>query len=159
MTAYHASPIGLLGIDTDGTHITAIRIVSSRDDTGSNDIPIIRAAKDWLDGYFSGGRPDPGLLPLAPKGTNFQQLIWWMLLQIPYGKTVTYGGLAKRAAHILGRSQMSAQAVGNAVSKNPILIVIPCHRVLGANNALTGFSAGIDKKIQLLRSEGIDLIL
>lgn len=153
MTAYHHTPIGWLAIDTDGANITAIRCVPS--DAPADDVPILRSAKAWLDRYFAGEQPDPDLLPLAPKGTPFQQLIWSLLVHIPYGQSVTYGALARQAALILGKSAMSAQAIGGAVGRNPILIAIPCHRVLGIDWKLTGFSAGIEKKIALLQIEGI----
>ena len=94
-------------------------------------------------------------LPLAPKGTPFQQEIWKLLMNIPLGETITYGALAKRAAQALGKSSMSAQAVGQAIGHNPISVIIPCHRVIGANGKLTGYAGGIDKKMALLRHEGV----
>ncbi|MBQ7345585.1 MAG: methylated-DNA--[Oscillospiraceae bacterium] len=155
MTSFHLTPIGYVAIDSNETHITSIRSVISPDTAASDDAPILRSAIDWLDQYFSGKRPSY-LPPLAPEGTSFQKLIWSLLLRIPYGESVTYGSLAKKAAQLLGKETMSAQAVGGAVGRNPILIMIPCHRVLGVDNKLTGFSAGIEKKIHLLQTEGID---
>ena len=155
MIAYHPTPIGLLSIHTNGTHITAIRSVSQAIGPTNDHDPLLQDAKTWLDRYFSGKSPSPALLPLAPDGTAFQQLIWSLLMKIPYGQAVTYGALARLAAEQLGKPTMSAQAVGGAVGKNPILIAIPCHRVLGTDGKLTGFSAGIEKKIQLLTLEGI----
>ena len=111
-------------------------------------------ARDWLDRYFSGERPEGRELPLSPKGTPFQRLIWSLLLDIPWGETVTYGELARRSAVRLGRKSMSAQAVGGAVGRNPIAIIIPCHRVVGTGGNLTGYAGGLERKDWLLRWEG-----
>ena len=106
----------------------------------------------WLDLYFAGQKPD--FIPkLHPIGTAFQQLIWSLLLDIPYGTTATYGDLAKQASLLLGRPHMSAQAVGGAVGHNPISIIIPCHRVLGSNGQMTGYAGGIWRKEKLLTLE------
>lgn len=118
-------------------------------------LPLFADVKHWLDQYFAGNSPDPRQLPLAPQGTHFQQLIWKLLLEIPYGKSCSYGELAKNAAVILGKESMSAQAVGNAVGRNPISIIIPCHRVLGADSSLTGFGGGLERKRYLLDLEQI----
>ncbi|MBE6951560.1 MAG: methylated-DNA--[protein]-cysteine S-methyltransferase [Ruminococcaceae bacterium] len=115
--------------------------------------PILTQTKDWLDRYFAGDAPSPAELPLRPEGTEFRKLIWTLLLQIPYGQTVSYGSLAKQAAAILGKPRMSAQAVGGAVGANPIAIVIPCHRVVGADGDLTGYAGGIHYKRALLELE------
>ena len=113
--------------------------------------------KDWLDRYFSGDAPSADELDLAPVGSDFRQTVWKILREIPYGETVTYGEVAKEAAKRLGLESMSAQAVGNAVGHNPISVIIPCHRVVGADGGLTGYAGGIDKKIYLLRHEGLDM--
>ena len=115
--------------------------------------PILTQAKNWLEDYFAGRAPSPAALPLRPEGTAFRRLVWGLLLKIPYGKTVSYGDLAKRAAEILGKSRMSAQAVGQAVGANPIAIIIPCHRVVGSNGSLTGYAGGIHYKKALLELE------
>ena len=94
-------------------------------------------------------------LELAPEGTDFQKLVWALLLEVPYGETSTYGELANAAALKLGKSSMSAQAVGQAVGHNPISVVIPCHRILGKSGDLTGYAGGLDKKVALLKREGI----
>ena len=96
------------------------------------------------------------LPPLHPIGSAFQQSVWEMLLQIPYGHTTTYGEIARQLAKKQGISRMSAQAVGGAVGHNPISILIPCHRVVGTNGSLTGYAGGIEKKIQLLTLEKCD---
>ena len=115
--------------------------------------PILVQTKAWLDAYFAGNAPSPAALPLRPEGTEFRRLIWELLLEIPYGKTVTYGALAKKAAEALGKPRMSAQAVGQAVGANPIAIVVPCHRVVGADGSLTRYAGGIHYKRSLLQLE------
>ena len=105
-------------------------------------------AARWLDIYFSGREPD--FLPLHPQGSAFRQAVWALLLQIPYGKTVTYGELSHQIAAQRGLAHMSAQAVGGAVGHNAISIIIPCHRVVGMNGSLTGYAGGIERKVQLL---------
>ena len=116
---------------------------------------ILTEAKKWLDIYFSGEEPK-FTPPLHPVGTAFRQAVWKILLQIPYGQTVTYGEIAQQLAAEQGISTMSAQAVGGAVGHNKISIIIPCHRVIGADGSLTGYAGGIDKKIALLKLEGTD---
>ncbi len=117
------------------------------------DCQVLADAKRWLDVYFSG--QDPGTLPpLHLIGTEFQITVWKKLLCIPFGESVTYGKLAADIAAMRG-SKMSAQAVGGAVSRNRIVVMIPCHRVLGADGELTGFSAGVWRKKALLRLEDI----
>lgn len=119
------------------------------------DYPVLAALSSWLDDYFSGRRTSDPDLPLAPRGTPFQQAVWRLLLQIPHGTTTTYGELARQVAEARGRRSMSAQAVGGAVGRNPISILIPCHRVIGADGSLTGYAGGMDKKEFLLRLEGV----
>lgn len=118
---------------------------------------IIKEGIKWLDDYFAGKKPEISDLPLNPFGTDFRKLIWKILLKIPYGETVTYGEIAKEVSQITGKEKMSAQAVGGAVGHNPIGIIIPCHRVVGAGGNLTGYAGGLDKKILLLQHEGVDV--
>lgn len=115
--------------------------------------PPLRQAAAWLDRYFAGARPESGELTLAPAGSDFQRAVWDLLRRIPYGETVTYGELALAA----GRGRTSAQAVGGAVGRNPISIIIPCHRVVGAGGSLTGYAGGIGKKVRLLTHEGVNM--
>ena len=115
--------------------------------------PPLLAAAEWLEAYFAGERPEPGVLTLAPEGSEFQKLIWSLLTEITYGETLTYGHLAAEAERRLGH-RTSARAVGAAVGRNPISIIIPCHRVIGADGSLTGYAGGRDKKEGLLRHEG-----
>ena len=121
------------------------------------DLPVFKSTYLWLKKYFSGENPPISNVPIKPlEGTPFQKIVWKILLEIPYGSTITYGEIAREAARRLGKSKMSAQAVGQAVGQNPISIIIPCHRVIGANGNLTGYNGGIDVKIKLLEIEGID---
>lgn len=115
---------------------------------------ILERTASWLDDYFAGKNPSVSGFPLAPVGSPFRQEIWKLLLEIPYGEVTTYGALAKEAALRMGRRSMSAQAVGGAVGHNPISILIPCHRIIGADGSLTGYAGGLDRKMQLLTLEG-----
>lgn len=117
------------------------------------DHPVFRRAERWLDTYFAGENPVMEI-PLAPEGTAFQQQVWKILLEIPYGETRTYSSIAREMARCMGKEAMSAQAVGQAVGRNPISILIPCHRVVGTGGKMTGYAGGLDKKIWLLRQEG-----
>ena len=118
--------------------------------------PLIRKAFSWLDRYYAGEKPAISELPLEPQGSEFRQVIWKLLCEIPYGQTSTYGELAKKAAELMGKEHMASLAVGGAVGHNPISVIIPCHRVVGANGSLTGYAGGLDKKIALLEHEGVD---
>lgn len=116
-------------------------------------IEVLVNAKKWLNKYFNLKKPTIDELPLAPIGNEFRQRVWKILCEIPYGEVYTYGYIAKRVAKDMGKKTMSAQAIGNAVGHNPISIIIPCHRVVGANGSLTGYAGGIDKKMKLLELE------
>ncbi len=110
----------------------------------------------WLDIYFSGKDPCFSL-PTCPMGTDFQKDVWDILKDIPYGRTVSYGEIARSLANRRGIKRMSPQAVGNAVSKNPVSIIIPCHRVIGKDGSLVGYAGGLDKKEALLRLENTNI--
>jgi methylated-DNA-[protein]-cysteine S-methyltransferase len=118
------------------------------------DFPALKRLRAWLDAYFAGERA-PIDFALRTDGSAFRQAVWRILREIPYGATITYGSIARRIAAEQGRRIVAAQAVGGAVGHNPISIVIPCHRVLGADGSLTGYGGGLDKKIALLKLEGI----
>ena len=124
------------GIDTDG-----IEIVKEH--------PVLDKVISYLDAYFDGRVQDLSLLPLAPIGTDFEKRVWTYLQSIPYGQTVTYGQIAKDL------QVPSAQAIGGAVGRNPWSILVPCHRVLGSGNRLTGYASGVEKKAWLLQHEGV----
>lgn len=142
----YLSPLGDIVLTSDGTALTGLRFAESPCVEQAQDIPPLADACRWLDLYFSGVRPD--FTPrLAPRGTHFQQSVWRELLAIPYGHTVSYGYIAQRL-HC-----RSAQAVGGAVGRNPIALIIPCHRVIGSDGHLTGYAYGLDRKQWLLSHE------
>ena len=122
----------------------------------AQETPILTEAKRWLDIYFTGKKPD-FTPPLHPIGSAFRRSVWEILLQIPYGQTTTYGEIARQLSKKQGLERMSAQAVGGAVGHNEISIIIPCHRVVGADGSLTGYAGGIGKKEKLLELERADM--
>lgn len=115
---------------------------------------VTELAKKWLHAYFSGKEPD-FTVPVYYKDTPFRMAVWNILSEIPYGQTMTYKEIAEILAKNSKTGKMSARAVGAAVGRNPVSIIIPCHRVIGSDNSLTGYAGGIDKKIQLLKLERI----
>lgn len=159
----YSSPVGQLTLVSDGSHITGLWLEGQKYylDTLSqlpvlrDDLEVFDNAGNWLDRYFAGQKPHCRELPLKPTGGEFRQAVWRNLCRIPYGEVTTYGAIAKSVAAELGRLTMSAQAVGGAVGHNPISIIIPCHRVVGAKGDLTGYAGGLEKKHWLLRLEGI----
>lgn len=165
---YYDSPLGAIILHSDGENLikldfaTNLSCVDSRIDfcVDSKDLdfmPIFTQTKEWLDLYFS--REIPCFSPQIAFPSNasaFALRVWEIVQGIPYGATMTYGMIARQVAGEFGIAKMSAQAVGNAVGRNPIAIIVPCHRVLGANGNLTGYANGIDKKIALLQIEGND---
>jgi len=114
------------------------------------DYPVFVSVKNWLEDYFAKKKPK-AKIQLTPAGTDFQQAVWKLLLEIPYGSTSTYGAIASKLA--AAGKKASAQAVGGAVGHNPISLLIPCHRVLGSDGSLTGYAGGIEKKRALLELE------
>lgn len=116
---------------------------------------VIILAKNWLDKYFNNEKPEIKDLPIEFSGTDFRIAIWNILTEIPYGEIITYGDIAKRIAKLRGIEAMSSQAVGGAVGHNPVSVIVPCHRVIGANGRLTGYAGGIDIKRKLLMHEGL----
>ena len=118
------------------------------------DLPVFEQTEKWLDIYFSGKAPD-FTPPLSFSGISpFRKRVWEIMLAVPYGQTTTYGKIAERIERETGK-RVSAQAVGGAVGHNSISVIIPCHRVLGANGDLTGYAGGVDKKVALLKGEGV----
>ena len=153
------TPLGEVRLRSDGKSLTGLWFVGQVNDAKYNrdieikdDLPIFEQVETWLESYFS-GKQIPITILLQPKGTNFQEEVWKILQEIPYGKTMTYGEIAQRIAKEKGVATYSAQAVGQAVGKNPISILIPCHRVLGKNDTLTGYAGGVHRKEQLLKLE------
>lgn len=157
----YSSPVGCLTLAGTAEALTGLWIEQQKYFGGTltgeavrtDDLPVFLKTKEWLDRYFAGEKPQSAVLPLAPSGGAFRQMVWKLLQEIPYGQTVTYGELAKKAAALMGKEHMSAQAVGGAVAHNPISIIIPCHRVVGANGSLTGYAGGIERKRFLLEHE------
>ncbi len=162
-TAHYCSPLGDITLASNGTELTGLWFDGQKyfgatlpKEYQERDIPIFQQTKQWLDIYFQGETPD-FTPPLCMETTPFRKAVWNILLTIPYGKTTTYGEIAKQIAMQKGLSQMSAQAVGGAVGHNSISLIIPCHRVVGVNGSLTGYAGGIDKKIRLLKLEKADI--
>ena len=162
-TTEYPSPLGAITLACDGEHIIGLWFNGQKyfggilpKETEQRAHPLFEDAKRWLDIYFSGKEPD-FTPPLHPIGSAFRQSVWEILLQIPYGKTTTYGEIARQLSEKMGLSRMSAQAVGGAVGHNEISIIIPCHRVVGTNGSLTGYAGGIDKKGKLLKLEQTDM--
>ena len=149
--AQYSSPVGPLLLTCTEEGLTGVRMVREKPEREA-DQPVLEQAKQWLDAYFR-GEEMPVSFPLAPEGTTFQKQVWQILLTIPFGGTRTYGSIAREMAEVSGKETMSAQAVGQAVGKNPIAIVIPCHRVVGAKGQLTGYAWGVEKKKWLLDME------
>ena len=159
------SPLGKITLGSDGENLVGLWTEGQRNfgDTVPNEmlindsLSVFTVTKDWLNRYFDGKKPQISQLPLSPTGSEFRRNVWKMLTEIPYGEVITYGELARKIAVQRGSGRMSAQAVGGAVGHNPISIIIPCHRVVGANGNLTGFSGGIQMKLQLLQHEDVDV--
>lgn len=164
-TTHSPSRLGELMLASDGENIIGLWLEGQKyfaatvteAITEKDDLPVFASAKGWLNRYFSGEKPAVSELPLAPRGGEFRRAVWDILCKIPYGEVTTYGEIAKEMAARMNKDHMSSQAVGGAVGHNPISIVIPCHRVVGANGSLTGYDGGIDKKIRLLKHEGVDM--
>lgn len=160
-TSKYDSPLGSILLAADDLGLTGLWLENNRFfpdklESQPRETEDIRDAKRWLDIYFSGREPD--FTPrLHQKGSDFHRAVGEIMLKIPYGKTTTYGAIAKELAEQRGIARMSAQAVGGAVGRNEISIIIPCHRVVGSNGSLTGYGGGLDNKIKLLELEGADM--
>lgn len=162
--ASYTSPLGQMMLFSSGDALTGLyfegqkyypySLLSDAQEVPS--LPVFQSSIQWLNLYFAGKRVSPSEIPLAPAGSAFQLLIWQLLCAIPYGETVTYGQLAKQAAAVLNKKCIAPQAAGGAVGRNPISVIIPCHRVLGARGSLTGYAGGTDRKAYLLTLESVD---
>ena len=156
--SHYDSPLGGITLAEEGGALTGLWFDGQKHfpahldgSADSGPTPALIEAMRWLDAYFSGRDPDFTPL-LAPQGTAFQRAVWDLLLTIPYGETVTYGHLADQLARRTGKPA-SARAVGGAVGRNPISLIVPCHRVVGADGSLTGYAGGVERKARLLALE------
>lgn len=145
-----ADETGLTGLWFDGAKYYAAGLAPQHVE---KEAPAFGMTREWLACYFSGQKPD-FLPPLHMTGSSFRIRVWELLLQIPYGQTMSYGELATQIAKERGLARMSAQAVGGAVAHNPVSIIVPCHRMVGADGSLTGYAGGIARKEALLKLEG-----
>ena len=162
---HYQSPLGAMTMSSNGEALTGLWFDCSQQNNSflqgmkrekaNYHSTIFDEAEEWLNIYFTGRTPD--FMPnISLDGTEFQKTVWDILLSIPYGGIITYGEIADKIAKARGIKRMSAQAVGGAVSHNPISLIVPCHRVVGRNGKLTGYAGGIDNKLRLLRLEGVD---
>ena len=162
-THRYVSPLGGITEASDGDHLIGLWFDGQKyfadtldSDCEEKELLVFRQTDKWLDIYFSG--KEPGFTPpINMKTTEFRKSVWKIMLNIPYGNTMTYGEIAEKLAKDTGITRMSAQAVGGAVGHNSISLIIPCHRVVGANGNLTGYAGGIEKKMKLLEMESVDI--
>ena len=152
---HYLSPLGGILLAADGEGLTGLWFEGQKYFARGLDaeheekaLPVFSQAARWLDTYFAGKKPESAP-PLRLSGTPFQRAVWERLLEIPYGGTETYGELARQC----GLSGASARAVGSAVGRNPVSVIVPCHRVVGADGSLTGYAGGIGRKARLLALE------
>lgn len=162
-TYHYQSPLGGITLSSNGTELTGLWFDGQKyfgntlpKEYEEKILPVFEQSVRWLDIYFSGKAPD-FTPPLCMQTTLFRKAVWKIMQTIPFGKTMTYGEIADRIAKQKGLSKMSAQAVGGAVGHNSISLIIPCHRVVGTNGSLTGYSGGVDRKLKLLTLEGTDM--
>ncbi len=160
---HYVSPLGGITLASDGESLTGLWLDGQKsfphklvEESTEVELPIFTQTCNWLDIYFSGKEPD-FTPPISLCTTPFRKAVYDILLTIPYGQTMTYGEIASILAEQQGVERMSAQAVGSAVGHNPISIIIPCHRVVGADGSLTGYAGGLDKKTALLKLEKYEI--
>lgn len=156
---HYDSPLGLILLAADEVGLTGLWFEGQKyfaatlpEDVQTKETPVLREGRRWLRLYFAGKEPET-TPPLHLIGTPFCLAVWKILSEIPYGKMMTYGDIAQRLAQERGLPQMSARAVGSAVGRNPISLIIPCHRVLGKSGSLTGYAGGLHRKASLLALE------
>ena len=155
-TSTYSSPMGMIVLESDGKALTGLRFVESSESPQkaiediptetADTLPIFAEVRQWLDDYFAGKRPC-NVPRLNPPGTDFQRRVWQKLFTIFYGRTKTYGEIARMVGC------KSARAVGQAIGRNPIALIIPCHRVVGVNGSLGGYAYDLNRKKQLLELE------
>ena len=163
-TTHYKSPVGDILLASKNNRLIGLWIEGQKyylsnlkDEIKEEDTEILIKTKEWLDRYFKGEKPSINELDLNPLGSDFRKSVWKILCEIPYGEVITYKDIAVTIAKQKGLKKMSSQAVGGAVSHNPISIIIPCHRVVGSNGSLTGYAGGIDKKVYLLKHEKVNM--
>lgn len=150
--------MGKIFLVSDGTALTGLYFAEQRhlpagiEKQPLTELPVFLEACTLLARYFERKQPDFGSLPLAPAGTDFQKSVWALLREIPYGKTVTYKELSELLCQRTGK-RSAPRAIGGAVGRNPISLLIPCHRVVGQNGSLVGYAGGLERKVALLRLE------
>ena len=162
----YESPLGSIFLASDGENLIGLWFEGqkyfeeskAREVCEKKNLPVFDQTKDWLNRYFRGEQPRITELPLSPVGSDFRQKVWRLLCEIPYGQVTTYGEIAKKVTQKMGRKTMSSQAVGGAVAHNPISIIIPCPRVVGADGSLTGYAGGVEKKKKLLELESAQFV-
>jgi len=161
-TAHYDSPLGGMTLASDGNALVGLWFDGQKNFAGNlftlheekTDLDVFFETRGWLDVYFKGR--NPGFIPdIRLRGSEFRKDVWRILLTIPFGNMTTYGDLARRLALERGAKAMSPQAVGGAVGHNPISLIIPCHRIVGADGSLTGYAAGVERKRCLLQLEGM----
>lgn len=162
-TSHYQSPLGTILLSADEQGLTGLWFEGQKyfarnldKEHEEREIPFFKDVKRWLDIYFSGQEPDFSV-PVHLIGTDFLKEVCGILCTIPYGKTMTYGDIARIIAERRGLQRMSAQAVGGAVGHNCISIIVPCHRVVGTDGSLTGYGGGIQRKVKLLELEKADM--
>lgn len=169
MWATVETPIGRMMMASDGEGLTELcledwwwatdhQAVLDSNRESDSEPDVFHITREWLTAYFAGERPGSDQVPpLHPAGTPFQHEVWNLVAEIPYGMTVSYGELAAELAERRGGGRMAAQAVGGAVKRNPVTIIVPCHRVVGSGRAFGGYGGRLDIKAELLELEGVDL--
>ena len=163
-TTHYKSPIGDILLASKNNKLIGLWIEGQKyylsnlkDEMKEEEKEILIKTKEWLDRYFKGEEPSINELDLDPLGSDFRKSVWKILCEISYGEVITYKDIAFTIAKQKDLKMMSSQAVGGAVSHNPISIIIPCHRVVGSNGSLTGYAGGIDKKVYLLKHEKVNM--
>ena len=159
------SQIGELMLASDGNNLIGLWMDGQKYHGGTlfeeyiekDSLPVFIAVKKWLDKYFAGQNPPIKDIAIAPIGKKYQKDIWDELCKIPYGETTSYGMIRDKVARIPGNENLTNRVTGGAIGRNPISVIIPCHRVVGYDGNLTGYAGGIDRKIRLLEIEGADM--
>ena len=153
-THFVSSPLGGILLSSDGTHLTGLRFTEQTPDEGKPcSLSIFEQTERWLDCFFSGRAPS-FTPPLMIEASPFCRVVYEAILSIPFGQTATYGEIASLIERMSGRPSVLPRAVGRTIGRNPISLIIPCHRVIGADGRLTGYAGGLWRKERLLALEG-----